>query len=72
VLLAIALVLLTLWVIAALLPHRFDDMVHVLLIVGLMLLLLGFAKGRDEALRGSADKTTVSHSLAVRYAIHVV
>jgi hypothetical protein len=52
VLLAIGLVLLTLWVIAALLPTRFGDAVHVLLIVGLMLLLLGFAKGRDEALHG--------------------
>jgi hypothetical protein len=52
VLLTIAFVLLALWAVAALLPHGFGSIVHVLLLVGLMLLILAFAKGRDEALHG--------------------
>jgi hypothetical protein len=50
-LLILALVLLAMWAIAALLPHGFGSLVHVLLLVGLMLLLLAVTKGRDEALQ---------------------
>jgi hypothetical protein len=49
-LMILALVLLAVWAIAGLLPHDFGSLVHVLLLVGLMLLLLAFTKGRDEAL----------------------
>ena len=51
-LLTITLVLLMLWGVAALVPHGFGDVVHILLLVGLMLLLLSFAKGRQQALHG--------------------
>ena len=51
-LLTIAFVLLALWAVALLLPHRLGDVVHILLLAGLMLLILAFAKGRDEVLHG--------------------
>ena len=49
-LLIIGVVLLAAWAIGAFLPHGFGSLIHLLLLVGLMLVLLAFAKGRDEAL----------------------
>lgn len=56
VLLTIALVMLASWGAAALLPHPFGDVVHVLLLGGLMLLIIAFAKGRDAALQGARGR----------------
>ena len=46
-LLKVALVLLVAWGIGVLGVYRAGSLVHVLLLVGLMLLLLAFVKGRD-------------------------
>ena len=48
-LLKIAFVLLIAWLLGVLGPYRIGDLVHVLLLVGLMLLLLGALKARDAA-----------------------
>ena len=45
----IAFVLLIAWLLGVLGPFRIGDLVHVLLLVGLMLLLLGALKARDAA-----------------------
>lgn len=50
-LLTIALIILLLWVLGAAGVFVVGQMIHVLLLVGLMLLLLSFAKGRDAAAR---------------------
>jgi hypothetical protein len=50
-LLKIALGILLLWVLGVGGVFAVGQMVHVLLLVGLMLLLLAFAKGRDTAAR---------------------
>jgi hypothetical protein len=50
-LLTIALGILLLWVLGVSGLFAVGQMVHVLLLVGLMLLLLSFAKGRDTAVR---------------------
>ena len=58
-LLKIALVLLGAWLAGVLGAYAVGDMVHVLLLVGLMLLLIGFLQARDAAARralGSAEK----------------
>jgi hypothetical protein len=55
-LLIIGLVLLAAWVIGAILPHGFGSLVNILLLVGLMLVLLAFAKGRDEALHPRGNR----------------
>ena len=47
----IALVLLSLWLIGVVGVYNVGDLVHVLLIVGLMLLLLAFLRARDAAAR---------------------
>ena len=56
----IALVLLSLWLIGVVGVYSAGDLVHVLLLVGLMLLLLAFLRARDAAARragsGSADR----------------
>ena len=52
-LLKIALVLLIAWLLGVLGLYRIGDLVHVLLLVGLMLLLLGALKARDAAAHGS-------------------
>ena len=52
-LLKIAFVLLIAWLLGVLGLYRIGDLVHVLLLVGLMLLLLGALKARDaDAVRG--------------------
>ena len=47
----IALVLLIAWVLGVVGVYRIGDLVHVLLLVGLMLLLLAFLKAREAAVR---------------------
>jgi hypothetical protein len=56
----ISIVLLSLWLFGVLGPYHVGDLVHVLLLVGLMLLLLAFLRARDAVARaggGSADRT---------------
>ncbi|MGH9371773.1 MAG: DUF5670 family protein [Vicinamibacterales bacterium] len=59
-LLKIAFVLLIAWLLGVLGVYQVGDLVHVLLLVGLMLLLLAFLRARDAAARrgigGSSDK----------------
>jgi hypothetical protein len=55
VLIALALVTLSVWLLGLFQIHRFGDIVHVLLLVGLMLLLLGGIKARDAALRRNRE-----------------
>ena len=46
-----AIVLLVTWLIGVLFASGVGDTVHVLLLVGLALLLLGFIRAREEAIR---------------------
>jgi hypothetical protein len=58
-LLTIALVFLAAWLVGMLGVYDLAGLIHVLLLVGLMLLLLAFLKGRDAAARrtiGPTDK----------------
>jgi hypothetical protein len=48
-------VLLVVWLLGILGVYRGGTLVHVLLLVGLMLLLLGFLKARDTATDGEAQ-----------------
>ena len=48
-----ALVLLAAWFLGVLGVYTVGNLVHVLLLIGLLLLLLAFVKGRDAALRGA-------------------
>jgi hypothetical protein len=50
----IALVLLSAWVLGFLGVYNVGDLVHILLLSGLMLLLLAFARARDAAMRRTA------------------
>ena len=62
-LLKIAMVLLVAWLIGVLGVYSVGDRVHVLLLVGLMLLLLGFVRARDAAIaaaREAADRPSKS------------
>lgn len=54
-LLKIAFVLLIAWLLGVLGLYRIGDLVHVLLLIGLMLLLLGALKGRDAAAARGRD-----------------
>jgi hypothetical protein len=58
-LLKVALVLLAVWLIGVLGAYDIGDAVHVLLLVGGMLLLLGVLKARDAAVAAARD---VNHS----------
>ena len=51
----IAFVLLIAWLLGVLGLYRIGDLVHVLLLVGLMLLLLGALKARDAAATRGRD-----------------
>ena len=51
-----ALVLLAAWVLGILGAYRVGNVVHVLLLVGLLFLLLAFSKARDAALRRSGQR----------------
>jgi hypothetical protein len=50
----IALVLLTAWVLGLVGVYNVGDLVHVLLLIGLMLLLMAFLRARDAAVRRAA------------------
>jgi hypothetical protein len=50
-LLTVALLLLAAWLIGVIGLYRVGDLVHVLLLVGLMFLLLAFLRARDVAVR---------------------
>ncbi len=50
----IALVLLTAWVLGFIGVYNVGDVVHILLLSGLMLLLLAFLRARDAAVRRAA------------------
>jgi hypothetical protein len=50
-LIKLAVVLLTAWMIGVLGVYRAGSLVHILLLIGLMLLLLGFPKVGDAAVR---------------------
>jgi hypothetical protein len=55
----IALVLLAAWLVGVLGVYNVGDLVHVLLLVGLMLLLLAFLRARDGVVRraiGPSDR----------------
>jgi hypothetical protein len=54
-LLKIAFVLLIAWLLGVVGLYRIGDLVHVLLLVGLMLLLLGALKARDAAVVRGRD-----------------
>jgi len=54
-LLKIAFVLLIAWLLGVLGLYRIGDLVHVLLLVGLMLVLLGALKARDAAAARGRD-----------------
>jgi hypothetical protein len=53
----IGLVLLAVWVLGLLGVYRIGDLFHVFLLIGLMLLLLGFLNARDAAVRAAAAET---------------
>jgi hypothetical protein len=50
-----AFVLLIAWLLGVLGVYQVGDLVHVLLLVGLMLLLLAFLRARDAAVRRAID-----------------
>jgi hypothetical protein len=54
-LLKIGFVLLITWLLGVLGPYRIGDPVHVLLLVGLMLVLLGALKARDAGIARGRD-----------------
>lgn len=54
----IALALLAIWVLGVIGLYSAGDLVHVLLLVGLMLLLLALLKARDAAARRAVDRST--------------
>ena len=56
-LLKIAIVLLMVWIIGVVGVFEVGDLVHVLLLVGLMLLLLAFVKAREAALRATNGRS---------------
>lgn len=57
----IALVLLAVWLLGLLGLYRIGDVFHVFLLVGLMLLLLGFLHARDAAVRAAMGDTKKTH-----------
>ena len=59
--LKVGLVLLAVWLLGLAGVYRIGDLFHVFLLVGLMLLLLGFLHARDAAVRaalGESNKTS--------------
>lgn len=51
-----ALALLTVWLLGVVGLYDAGTLIHVPLLIGLMLLLLGFLKGRDAAARSNAER----------------
>lgn len=56
-LIRVGLVLLVVWLLGLVGVYRIGDLFHVFLLVGLMLLLLGFLRVRDAAVRAAVDDT---------------
>ena len=56
-LLKVAFVLLVAWLVGVVGLYDVGDLVHGLLLVGLMLLLLGVLRARDAAARGASQRT---------------
>ena len=57
----VGVVLLAVWLLGLVGVYRIGDLFHVFLLVGLMLLLLGFLRARDAAVRpvmGDPNKTS--------------
>lgn len=54
----VSLVLLLLWLVGVLRVYNAGDLVHVLLLVGLMLMLLAVLRSRDAAARRAMDGST--------------
>jgi hypothetical protein len=52
-----ALVLLAVWLLGLIGVYRIGDFFHVFLLVGLMLLLLGFLRAREAAVRAAVAET---------------
>ena len=52
----VAVVLLVAWLLGVLGVYRVGDLVHVLLLVGMMLLLLAFVRAREAAIRGASGR----------------
>jgi hypothetical protein len=53
----VGLVLLAVWLLGLVGVYRIGDLFHVFLLVGLMLLLLGFLHARDAAVRAALSET---------------
>jgi len=53
----IAIVLLSVWIIGVVGLFEVGDLVHVLLLGGLLLLLMAFAKAREAAVRGTNGRS---------------
>jgi hypothetical protein len=53
----VGLVLMAVWLLGLLGVYRIGDLFHVLLLVGLMLLLSGFLRAREAAVRAATGKT---------------
>jgi hypothetical protein len=56
-LIKVGLVLLAVWLLGLVGVYRVGDLFHVFLLVGLMLLLLGFLRARDAAVRATVGET---------------
>jgi hypothetical protein len=56
-LLKVGIVMLAVWVLGLLGVYEIGDLFHVFLLVGLMLLLLGFLQARDAAMRAAAAES---------------
>ncbi len=53
----VGLVLLAAWLLGVVGVYRIGELIHVFLLVGLMLLLLGSLRARDAAVRGVESET---------------
>jgi hypothetical protein len=53
----VGLVLLAMWMVGLVGVYRIGDLFHGFLLVGLMLLLLGFLRARDAAVRAASSQT---------------
>ena len=53
----LGLALLLLWIVSQVGPYQVGSLGHLLLLLGLLLLLLGFAKARDSATRGGSTES---------------
>ena len=56
-LIKVGLAVLAVWLLGVVGVYRIGDLFHVFLLIGLMLLLLGFLRARDAAVRVPVDDT---------------